>query len=375
MTKKTNFISKNEKYLVIDLFFEQEDKVLGVCYKSGFINSIYVIFRALKFFSIKAKFNSHPQLKGGSRIAVVFFLNELNAIQKSHNDYRVDNIIKLSTNNLSIIRSELGIKKTIIEIFNFILLTRKYKGFQYFRKMGYPTLGWLLYKAFSSMLESVSHATIITTNMQHPLSIGVATAVFLTDNKSEFYEHAMTPKKVMHRRRYNVLNVDLKHTAVALQDKKVANSCDTVNVLKKNIHPNIEFNISNINVIGVCVNDLDSLDEVETIIKSLINLHYNVKLRVHDSDPRYSVIQKWSEKYKISIENAKSTYIADYLNKVDLVICGNSNVLMDAVRHKTPVVYYWNGDQAFYDYYGIVKYLKLPTASSKEDLKSIFLEK
>jgi hypothetical protein len=375
MTKKTKIITKYEIDLVADLFFEQEDKILGTCYKSGFIYSIYVIFRAFKFFSIKEKIHSHLQLEEGTRTAVVFFLNELNAIQKSHNDYRVDNIIKLSTNNLSIIRSELGIKKTIIEIFNFILLTRKYKGFQYFRKMGYPTLGWLLYKTFSSILENVNNATIITTNMQHPLSIGVATAAFVTDNKSEFYEHSMTPKKVMHRRRYNILNVDLRHTAVALQDKKIVNSCDTINILKKNMHPSIEFNISNVKLIGVCVNDLDSLNEVEMIIKLLINLHYNVKLRVHDADSRYRVIQKLSEKYKTPIESAKSTHIVDYLNKVDLVICGNSNVLIDAVKHKTPVVYYWNGDQALYDYYGIVRYFKLTTARSKEDLKSIFLEK
>ena len=116
MTKKTKIITKYEIDLVADLFFEQEDKILGTCYKSGFIYSIYVIFRAFKFFSIKEKIHSHLQLEEGTRTAVVFFLNELNAIQKSHNDYRVDNIIKLSTNNLSIIRSELGIKKTIIEI-------------------------------------------------------------------------------------------------------------------------------------------------------------------------------------------------------------------------------------------------------------------
>lgn len=375
MKKKTNFISKNEKYLVMDLFFEQDNKTLGALYKGNFVKSIYVVFRALKFFRIKAKDHSHTQLKEGSRTAVVFFLNELRAIQNAHDGYKVDSIIKLSTKNLQIILDELGLKKTIIEICNFVLLTKKYKGFQHFNKIGYPVLGWLLYKAFSSKLESESHVTIITTNMQHPLSIGIATAAFVTNNKSEFYEHAMTPKEVMHRRRYDVLNVNFEHTAVALQNKKVTDSRDTVNVFNENKCHDIKFNIFNINVIGVCVNDLDSLNDIEIIIKFLTNQYYDVKLRLHDADPRYGVIQKLSEKYKVPIESSKYTYIVDYLNKIDLLVCGNSNVLLDALNNKTPVVYYWNGAQALYDYYGIVEHLKLLTANSKEDLKNIFLEK
>jgi hypothetical protein len=66
---------------------------------------------------------------------------------------------------------------------------------------------------------------------------------------------------------------------------------------------------------------------------------------------------------------SQSPISADLAN-ADLVICGNSNSLMDALRHRRRVLYFWPGDPSRFDYYGCVTYYGIDAARSADELRA-----
>jgi hypothetical protein len=90
------------------------------------------------------------------------------------------------------------------------------------------------------------------------------------------------------------------------------------------------------------------------LLKALGGGGVAVKLRAHDSDIRFRRLKRLSVECGVSFSNAAESTIAAFMREVDLVIAGNSNVLLDCLRAGKPVLYFWPGEPALFDYYGIV---------------------
>lgn len=111
--------------------------------------------------------------------------------------------------------------------------------------------------------------------------------------------------------------------------------------------------ISNIRTIGLAYNTFDDLEKIKEL---LINIKTQIPsiqfiLRKHPGDERdASVLNEldviWSDsKNEISFE---------FINKIDLLISGDSNIHLEANMLNRPCVYYRITNTDFFDYYGFV---------------------
>ena len=166
---------ERDQRIVEDLFFEQDVDVLAVSYKHGVLRSILVLARSL-LFSRKSDRPVDETIVSGASVAVVFFQNEFQAISNAPARVRVDHLLRLDLHALALVRGQLGWLGLWRETVHFARLALMLKGWHRIGRFSYPLLGWLLYRTFQSLLVGKSDVTLITTNMQHPVSLGVVWA-------------------------------------------------------------------------------------------------------------------------------------------------------------------------------------------------------
>lgn len=352
--------------IVDDLFFEQENEVLGSLYRHGLLRTIFVVCRSV-LFSRPAAGGADSLGAPGSTLAVVFFKNELHAITHAAPGVRIDKILKLDITSLGLIRAELGLGTVLSELLYFLRVVTGRKGRRYIPRVGIPCLGWLLYKTFVAKFGRGKGLTVITTNMQHPTSIAVQWAAHLTGQSTVFVEHATTPALVFKDRGYDHYYVNFEHTRQMMVTKGAAPA--SVHVMGDFIGRAQGTADARIRCVGICINDLDSFESVADITDVLQQHGLQVSYRLHDADPRLSRFRTEARRLGIGFSSARATKISDYLAEVDLVVAGNSNVVADALKAGKRVIYYWPGRDELFDYYGIVKYYDLPHARTRQALE------
>jgi len=184
-----------------------------------------------------------------------------------------------------------------------------------------------------------------------------------------YVEHASTTLTAFKDRGYELLVVDLPHTGALLQSAGVARS----RILLLQEGPDlVAAPIGQpVQVVGVCVNDLDSMDAVNRMVHTLRDLGIRVTLRVHDSDRRITAFRSLANELGLLFSSARESRIEAFLDTVELVIAGNSNVLADALRSGKPAIHYWDGAEETFDYYGLVAHYHIPSARNAAQLAEL----
>lgn len=113
-----------------------------------------------------------------------------------------------------------------------------------------------------------------------------------------------------------------------------------------------------INLVGICVNNIDPIDAIEGVIKHLRNEIPELKiiLRPHpdDYERRLRFWEKFVEEYGVKLSNPLVELPFDYLVTVDAIIANESNILLEAaILNVYPIIFSFNGD--FLDVYGFLK--------------------
>jgi len=108
--------------------------------------------------------------------------------------------------------------------------------------------------------------------------------------------------------------------------------------------------------IGICTNGMDNIDRFEELINkiSLLNDIKNIYLRPHPSDRRFEQWSKISIRYNIKFSNVRVVNSFDFLGKVDLIIAGDSNILLEAALMNVSCIYF-DSLNSNHDWYGFNK--------------------
>jgi len=361
-----------EQRIVDELFREQDVEVMGVNYRHGFWRSVTILLRSLVFSRGDAS-DLREALRSGTTVGVGFFRNESNAITQAAAFVKVDRLLALDLHSLAFIRKVLGWRGLVGETCHFVRAALATKGWRYAGRLTHPLLGWLLYRTFQSLLADRKDVAVITTNMQHPASVGVAwAAAQSTANHSDFLEHSTTPRVVVCERGYRRVYVNFEHT------RKLMVECgfeaDRIQVMHSVSRPTRPPGGGAIRKVGICVNFFDSMESIRDITDVLLDRGIAVTYRVHDADPRLPDLKRLAAERKVALSDARQSNITAFLQTVDLIVAGNSNVLADALVAGVPPVYYWSGTPDMMDYYGLVAYHDIPKASDKASLGRVFDE-
>ena len=355
-----------DRRIVADLFFEQDVDILAVSYRHGVVRSVLILLRSLLFSRVRAP-RLDEVVSSGSAVAVVFFRNDIQAISKAPAWVRVDHLLALDLHSLAVVREQLGLFRMGREIVHFARLALALRGWSHIGRLCYPLLGWLLLRTFQSVLVDRTDVALITTNMQHPLSLGVTWAAVTTGHAADFYEHATTPRIVARDRGYREVYVQFEHTRAMLVEEGF--DPRHVHALAADSSV-IEIERRPVRSVGICINFFDSLESIADITTVLGERGLKVTYRVHDADPRYAELARLAERRGAGISDARTSAIGAFLSTIDLVIAGNSNVLADAVLARRQVIYYWAGRRDMNDYYGLVAHHGLPRADSQDSLRN-----
>jgi hypothetical protein len=354
-----------------DLFFEQDVPVLATNYRHGLWYSVIVLARSLVFSRRNA--DIERPLAPNSTVAVVFFPNELEAVRRATaGALPIDRIIKLHPHRLSVVRATLGWAGMLRSARAFVDVALRTKGRAYAGRLTFPLLGWLLHDTFVRRLQNSRDVRVVTTNMQHPLSIGVARAAIDAGCQSIFFEHATTPRLVFKDRGYSSFHVQASHTGRMIESFGVDVGRVHVHLpLDPGSLPPKQRPVSRV---GLCVNVLDPLEAVESASRMILARGLQLSYRIHDADPRVRQLGRLAARHGASVSNARDSRIESYLESVDLVVVGNSNVIADAILAGCHVVYYWTGAPEMFDYYGLVAHYGLPSARDAEALSRAISE-
>jgi len=362
---------ETDEEIVRDLFNEQDVDVLAFSYRHGTLRSILILVRSL-FLSRRSAVPLREVIASGASVAVVFFRNEVQAIAKATAVMRIDRVLRLDVHSLALVREQLGWLGLCREMLCFTRLALALKGWRCVGRLTYPIFGWLLYRTLQSALAGRSDVTLITTNMQHPLSIGVVWATVSMSQAADFFEHATTPRIVVRDRGYRNVYVNFEHTRHMLVEKGFA--AERIHVLQHIETAPAAADGAPIRRVGLCINFLDSMDAIADITEVLRERALDITYRIHDADPRLEPLKRLAERHHAAVSDARHSTFAAFLDTVDVIVAGNSNVIADALIAGRRAVYYWSGVPELFDYYGLVSHYHVPHATSKSTLRALIAD-
>lgn len=351
--------------VVDELFFEQEHPVISGAYRHGWLRTPLTVARAL--FSRAGRATPGADAFGpGRSVAVVFFENEHQAVLKVQERLGIDEIVRLDMRTLPLIRRTLGLPRLARETAGFVRDAIRRRGASAWPRLGVPLLGWLLFRTLQTLMARHAGMRIVTANLQHPLSVAAAHAAKATGQRTVYVEHASTTSAVFADRGCELFVVDLPHTAALLEKLGVAPG--RIQRIGGEAPPRAAPIVPPVRSVGLCINDLDSTESIWRMVDTLKQAGLDVTLRVHDSDRRMGGFRKMAAERGIHFDSARESRIQAFFLKVDVVIAGNSNVLGDALRAGKAALYYWDGDPAVFDYYGLATHYGIPCAGDPASL-------
>jgi hypothetical protein len=362
---------ERQQRIIDELFYEQDVEVMSVNYRHGIWRSVAILLRSLVFSRGDVAPISRV-LVPGATVGIAFFRNESNAIKQAAAMVTVDHLLELDLHSLAFVRKALGWRGLVRETLHFTRAAISTRGGRYAGRLTHPLLGWLLYRTFQSLLLGRNDVSLITTNMQHPASVGVAWAAQGTTNHSDFLEHSTTPRIVVRERGYRRVYVNFEHTRNLLIECGFEST--SIQVMRSVSLPVLPPGGGTIRKVGICINFFDSLEAIKDVTQVLQDRGIAVAYRIHDADPRLSDLKRLAGERRVSLSDARHSNISAFLKTVDLIIAGNSNVIADALIAGVPPLYYWSGSPDMQDYYGLVSYHRIPNASNKEALARVIDE-
>jgi hypothetical protein len=246
-------------------------------------------------------------------------------------------------------------------------------GWQALRDFAYPFVGLLIMNYLQPRFAALRAPLplIVTTNLVHPLSVGVHLAALGAGLPTAFWEHAMTPRMIAGDLGFSRYFVNCSHTRDAFIDANVPATAVELIEAAVEVVPVSLGEVASKRRIGVSVNDLDALADVERTVRRVCGLGHTVVLRVHDSDQRFRHLAKIAARHGVALSNAARSGIQQFVTEVDLVVAGNSNVVLDCLRARKPVIYFWPGESRLFDYYGVVRAAGCASATSYAELSAL----
>lgn len=103
-------------------------------------------------------------------------------------------------------------------------------------------------------------------------------------------------------------------------------------------------------IVGLAVNPIDNLETVRKIVLDLLKLETRIVIRFHPRDKRVFPLESLDTQY-VTFDSSSS--IADYFGKINMLIGGDSTILLEAALFGLPVGYCWQLGLGT-DYYGFV---------------------
>ena len=126
--------------------------------------------------------------------------------------------------------------------------------------------------------------------------------------------------------------------------------------------------------IGVCVNNLDKLKDIYTLImflKQKLPL-VTVFLRPHPSDPRFMEMMNFSSSNGLEFSNSREYTSLEFLKNIDILLAGDSNVHLESLYLNIPSIYI-NLHNSLEDWYGFLKKKIVFNGKSLDDIMDIIL--
>lgn len=111
-----------------------------------------------------------------------------------------------------------------------------------------------------------------------------------------------------------------------------------------------------VKTLGICASNIDRVSSIERLCKKIKmafpSLH--IILRPHPGDSRYDEWIRISALYEMDFSDARKEMPFDFLKKIDVIIAGDSNILLEAAVMNIYPMYY-DISQKRADYYGFIK--------------------
>lgn len=349
------------------LIFESTIPPVNNAYRSSLIRSLLTF----AFYYVRSRFlrRTGPLDLAPPTLCFGFFKNELAAIDdaiRRHPDWHKRT---MSLSRMQGIDWKSVFDPALSLLPAFLRSTRDAGGWPALSNFVYPFTGLLLMKYLERQFAHASaRPVVLTTNMMHPLSLGVHLAARRAGLTTFFWEHSMTPRFIARDMGYDHYYLRCEHTRRSFMAAGVPASRLAL-IGNSGPTPSPAPVPTAFARVGIAVNDLDRMEEIRGVIDMLVAARKQVILRAHDSDRRFGRLQQMASSCNIDFSDASGSSIHQFMTTVDLIIAGNSNVVLDCLMAAMPVIYYWPGDAQLFDYYGIVAAAGCESATALAELE------
>jgi hypothetical protein len=358
--------------VIRELAFEANTKYINAEYRSGFLTSILILLRicARSFLNRNSASNKEYWKLAGEVLAFSVFKNEKTVIDEHTRRSGVNwSRVQIDIRRLTGLDFYTVIKAGIVRSPRFFYQLVKHYGFGALRRMAYPFLGYSIYCHLRTKLANADvKGVVVTTNTVHPVSLAIHYAARASGWQTIYLEHAMTPKFIARDRGYTQLLLRSSHTKEMFVERGVDRR--TISVLDywnlRTYPAPVDARV--IRSVGFAVNSLDGLEDTEYVVSRLAKIGTRCEIRVHDADKRFAAFRALGRKFGVAISSAAGSDITEFIRRHNVVIVGNSAVLLDCLRANVPAIYFWAGPPEIYDYYGLATYMRFPSARNREEL-------
>lgn len=230
---------------------------------------------------------------------------------------------------------------------------------------------WLIYGLYIAArmwLNDIKPKVLILANQVHPYHRVMLKAACEEGIRTVYLPHACTPDK------FPPLTADFDYALLEGWDalSKMARGGTTrtrtflIGIPKHDSHFQHINGHAQVYSIGLCTNNADPLIRTEELLAWMQQECATVSfiLRPHDSDPRMKEWKDLARRNGVEFSDSKTEISFEYLRKVDAIIAGDSNILLEAALMNVVPMYYdyahthldWYG----FERNGMVEYFSEP---------------
>lgn len=355
------------------LAFEPNTYPINTHYRFNIVSQVFILLRFV--YTSLFSFRPIPLLsRSHADIAFTFFDNESKIINILNIEHK-ENIILYQANLPATSFIPISLIITCIpDLIFFSVSCVRFYGFSSLQSISHPLISFLIFRYFSDLFlpdfRNIFNC-VITTNCAHPYSLAVHAAAKVNYIESRFYEHTITPSNLV-----RTIDYDLIYTFSKLSYQRFLKLSLSSNLQYIPVHslyiPDAVLVPKNPSTIGICVNDMDDPDSIFELIFALQSLPVTISIRDHPGNPNRYYFKQNCDKYNIPYNSNYGEGISGFIQSNSLIICGNSNVMIDCLRAQSPVVHFWSGTPDLFDVLGIASSYNIFSVNNVQNLLKSF---
>jgi hypothetical protein len=356
----------SEADVVRELLLEWRDPYLNLVYRGGIA---YTVWRLVR--SLSAGYRADPFAGpfDGEQLGVAYFLNDHRTLQDHR--ARASNLRVVYTNgvNIGFITRNRGVWWVLRTLWRGRRALRRSEPSSNGKSLAMPLLGWVLYRHLAEPAPGRGDPSrYVVANIVHPMLVGALFAFARRGVPVDFVEHAMTPRLLMRPLPIDDAYILSAHTIHAWQHAIPSSTTRLHFIGNPLTSRSARYPLPVRPRVLICVNPADTLNSIGAALRAVTAAGGKATVRFHEADPRASSVTSLVASLDARVSLASRSPITADLDQCDLVICGNSNALMDSVRRSRRVVYFWPDDPARFDFYDFVRYYDVEVARSESEL-------